>query len=153
MNQAVAVPKAEDSADFLDRASRMEVLDTDNALHGLCLLLDGEDKNPDFQARIDRLRQTGTIASRWTLSAGTPLTKGKLAYMVYQTCAIKEKGAMLAVLGPTQRYCLRELQYRGMMAPGNESTPVTGMEFVAVITRADVYKQTGSFPNAVGQPQ
>ncbi len=151
--EAIEIPDQEDSADFLDRASEMELIDTDNALHGIFLLLEGEDTHGDFKSRVDTLSQKGIVVSDWTLSAGQPLTKGKLAYMVYQTCEIKEKGTVLRLLGPSRRYCLRELQYHGMMAEGNESMPVTGMEFVAVITRADTYKRSGQFPNEVGQPE
>jgi hypothetical protein len=147
------IPEGEDSADFLDRASELEIVDMDNALHGLSLLVDGQDTHPDFQSRVDKMSEKGLVPSDWSLSAKQPLTKGELAYMAYQACGIKEKGLVLSLFGPNRRYCLRELQYRGMMAPGGESMRVTGMEFVAVITRADTYKRTGLFPNDVGQPE
>lgn len=141
----------EDGGAFLDRASDMEVVDIDSALHGMCIVVDGEDKNADFKSRMDQLQGSGIVAKSWKISPAQSLTKGRLAYMVYQVCGIKEKGVMIGLFGPTQRYCLRELQYNGMMAPGNESMLVTGMELVAVLTRADIYKRTGKFPNEVGQ--
>ena len=49
----------------------------------------------------------------------------------------------LALTGPSQRYCLRELQYRGLMAPGIWYNDVTGMEYLAILTRADELRQTG----------
>jgi len=147
------IPEGEDSADFLDRASELEVIDMDNALHGLCLLVDGEDTHADFQSRVDKMNEKGLVPSAWTLSAEQPLTKGELAYMAYKACGVKEKGLVLSLFGPGKRYCLRELQYRGMMAPGGGTMRVTGMEFVAVITRADTYKRTGLFPNDVGQTE
>ena len=152
-DKTIVVPANENSADFLDRASEMQVMDIDNAMHGMCLLLEGQDHYKEFQARLDVLKQRGLVAPGWTLSAGQPLTKGQLAYMVYQACGVKEKGVTLALFGPTRRYCLRELQYQGMMAEGDECMPVTGMEYVAVMTRADVYKRTGKFPNEVGQTE
>lgn len=147
------IPENEDSADFLDRASELPIIDVHNALHGFCLLLEGEDASEDFQSRLDKLTQKGLIPPKRTLSADQALTKGDLAYMAYRACGVKEKGVVLSVFGPSRRYCLRELQYRGMMAPGGESMHVTGMEFAAVITRADTYKRTGLFPNEVGQPE
>ncbi len=153
LSQNATFPTGEDSADFLDRISDVEVMDMNNALHGLCLLLEGKDEFSDFQARVDMLKRKGIIASDWPFSANQPLTKGRLAYLAYQASGIKEKGVVLSLFGPSQRYCLRELQYRGMMAPGGESMRVTGMEFAAVITRADTYKRTGLFPNEVGQPE
>ncbi len=153
VTQEGRVPANEDSADFLDRASLLEVMDMDNALHGLYLLVDGEDTCDNFRSRFHTLRRRGLVGSNWTVTADQPLTKGRLAYMAYKACEVKEKGVILSVFGPSRRYCLRELQYRGMMAPGGESNRVTGMEFVAVITRADTYKRTGQFPNDVGQPE
>jgi hypothetical protein len=147
------IPEGEDSADFLDRTSELEVVDMDNALHGLCLLVDGEDTHADFQSRVDTMNEKGIVPSNWALEAKQLLTKGELAYMAYQACGVKEKGLLLSVFGPGKRYCLRELQYRGMMARGGETMRVTGMELVAVITRADTYKRTGLFPNDVGQPE
>lgn len=146
------MPEQESSADFLDRASEIPVMDMDNALRGMLLLVTGKDDHNDFQARVSDLASEGIVAPDWQLAANQPLTKGRLAYMVYRACGVKEKGLMLALMGPSLRYCLRELQYRGMMAEGDASMPVTGMEFVGVITRADVYQRTGRFPNDVGQP-
>lgn len=150
-DKTLAVPADVDSAEFLDRAGQMQVMRFDHALHGLYLLLEGQDPRAGFQTRLDRLRDRGVVPRAWTVSAGQALTKGHLAYMVYQACGVKEKGASLALLGPSRRYCLRELQYHGMMAEGGQGTPVTGMEYVAVMTRADVYRRTGKFPNEVGQ--
>jgi len=145
-DKTLAIPADVDSAEFLDRASQIRAMDLDTALHGLCLLLDGQGSG-DFQARLDRLRQRGVVPRSWTVSAGQTLTKGHLAYMVYQACGVREKGAALTLLGPSRRLCLRELQYYGMMSEGGLSAPVTGMEYVAVLTRADGVRRTGKFPN------
>ena len=152
-DKTISLPADVNSADFLDRASEMQVMDIDNAMVGMCLLLEGQDNHKEFQTRLDFLKQRGLVPTGWTLSSAQPLAKGQLAYMVYRACGIKEKGVTLALFGPTRRYCLRELQYQGMMAEGDQSMPVTGMEYVAVMTRADVYKRTGKFPNEVGQTQ
>lgn len=151
--QAGQVPANEDSADFLDRASQLEIVDVDNALHGFFLLTDGEDTCSNFQSRLAKGIREGLVPSGWDPSGSQPLTKGELAYMAYKACGVKEKGVVLSLFGPSRRYCLRELQYRGMMAQGGTSMRVTGMELVAVITRADTYKRTGLFPNDVGQPE
>jgi len=153
VNHESMIPEGEDSADFLDRASELEIVDMDNALHGMCLLVNGEDQSNGFQSRVDKMTKGGLVPSGWTLSANQSMTKGELAYMAYQACGVGDKGVILSLFGPSKRYCLRELQYRGMMAAGGGSMRVTGMEFVAVITRADTYKRTGLFPNDVGQPE
>jgi hypothetical protein len=58
-------------------------------------------------------------------------------------------GVILTLSGPSQRYCLRELQFRGFVSPGLPYTPVGGMEFVAVLNRAEVYRRTGEAPQVL----
>ncbi len=67
--------------------------------------------------------------------------------MTYQACRIKG-GLTLQLTGPSQRYCLKELQYRGLMSPGVAYNTVTGMEYLAVLGRIDEYRQTGKVAGA-----
>ena len=62
--------------------------------------------------------------------------------MVYQACGLKG-GLTLTLTGPSQRYCLKELQYLGLMSEGQVYNGVTGMEYVAILSRADELRQTG----------
>ena len=62
--------------------------------------------------------------------------------MVYQACHMTG-GLTLTLFGPSQRYCLKELQYRGLMTEGPSYNMVTGMEYVAILARADELRQTG----------
>ena len=75
-----------------------------------------------------------------------------VAYMIHQACRAP-RGVVLTLTGPSQRYCLRELQYLGMMSQGFPTTTVTGMEFVAVLTRAEEYRRTGKLPEVMSGRQ
>ena len=66
--------------------------------------------------------------------------------MIYTACKIRG-GVVLMLTGPSQRYCLRELQYLHMMAGGSFYEKVTGMEFVAVLSRGDIFLRTGELPD------
>jgi hypothetical protein len=123
-----SLPAGEDSAAFLD-----------------LLLLDGKDDTTSFQQRHDALVERGIVARSWSVYPNRPLTRGRLAYMVYQAMKLPG-GLILTLTGPTQRYCLRELEYQKFMAQGNLLIPVTGLEFVAVLTRADAYIRNGVYP-------
>ena len=85
------------------------------------------------------------VDSTWDFDANRPVTRGKLAYMLYQALHMKG-GVMLTLTGPSQRYCARELAYQGILASDRMTTQISGGEFVAVIGRADAYKQTGEVP-------
>jgi hypothetical protein len=140
----------ENSAAFLDRISSQVNVSENDAMRGVLLVLDGKDQAATFEQRVETLRKRKIVAERWDCDAARPLTRGKLAYMVYQACKVPG-GVILRLTGPSRRYCLRELQYREMMGDGFLMSPVSGMEYVAVLTRADVYRRTGEIPDITGK--
>ena len=138
---------AGDSAAHLDGASAQSNVSEADAVRGMLLLL-GEGQETTFADAVASLRQRKIACPTWSLKADRPLTKGRLAYMVYQACGIRG-GLTLSLWGPSQRYCLKELQYLGLMTAGMPYTGVTGMEYVAVLTRADEMRQTGRLSRAM----
>ena len=141
------LPGGEDSAGFLDRMSSQRVVTQNDAMRGVWLLMNHEkDDHADFAGRVEALRQREVVPSDWSFEADKPLTKGQLAYMIYQACHVSG-GVTLTLTGPSQRYCLRELQYQRFMSSGTVFDKVPGMEFVAVLQRALSYIQTGEVPD------
>jgi len=130
-----------DSAAYLDRIAAEPTVSEAQAVRGILLLL-GQEREMTFAQAVKELQQRKILPRRWRFSPERPITKGKTAYMVYQACGVRG-GLTLTLIGPTQRYCLKELQYRGVMSSGVPYNTVTGMEFVAVLTRADELRQTG----------
>ena len=131
-----------DSAEYLDAMSSRPTVTEAEAIEGVLLVLGEEGKKRTFAQAVAFLTQRKILSPRWTHSADRATTKGRVAYMAYQTCNIRG-GLTLTVLGPSQRYCLKELQYLGLMSRGQTYNTVTGMEYVAILTRADEYRQTG----------
>jgi len=142
------LPAGQDSAELLDQISSQRNVSENQALRGILYLLDGRDDNDSFAGRVEALQNRAIVPACWDFDANRPLTKGKLAYMVYQACGVPG-GLTLKLTGPTQRYCLRELQYQGMISSGSWYTPVTGMEYVAVLSRAAAYMETGHVPQTM----
>ncbi len=136
------------SAAFLDRVSSQPTVSENDAMRGILLLLDGEDDGVTFGQRVSALLDRGVVPAQWSFQADRPITKGKLAYMVYGAAQMKG-GVMLWLTGPSQRYCLRELQYQGIMSEGPVSAEVTGMAFAAILGRADAYIQEGKVPQVL----
>lgn len=144
--QAV-LPGGEDSAGFLDRISSQRTITQNDAMRGVWLLVNNDkDDSADFAARVAALRQREIVPDSWSFQADKPLTKGELAYMIYQACRVRG-GLTLTLTGPSQRYCLRELQYQRFISGGTVFDQVRGMEFVAVLQRALSYMQTGEVPD------
>lgn len=140
----------ENSAAFLDRVSSQDRVSENDAMRGILMVLEGRDTAQTFGQRVQALRDKGILPAGADLEAGRAVTRGRLAYMICQACKIRG-GIMLRVAGPSQRYCLRELQDRNMMREGFAQTPVNGMEFVEALTRAEAYRRTGKIPDRAGQ--
>ena len=139
---------ATDSAAFLDQVSRQPAVSQAQAVQGIRLLL-GQTDETTFAKALNQLHEQNVRWDVWLISASAQATRGQLAYMAYQvwrTTGAPDKplpGLTLALFGPSQRYCLRELAYYGYMADGPGCDAVTGMEFVAVLARLDELRQKG----------
>jgi hypothetical protein len=140
-------PASGDSAAYLDKLSRGPAVTEAQAVRGMLMLL-GDKPDLPFDQAVAALRQRKVVSAGWSFHADRPVTKGKVAYMVYQACAVPG-GLTLTLAGPSQRYCLKELQYRGLMSPGMPYNPVTGMEYVSILARADELRQTGGVSRAM----
>jgi hypothetical protein len=147
-NPSTTLPEKGSSAAALHRISNQKIVNQNDAMHALLLLAEGEDQAGTFQERVMKLRDLEIIDPSWNVDATKPVTRGQLAYMVYQVTDVPG-GLTLLLTGPSQRYCLRELQYNGMIGPGGLFSPITGMEMVAVLDRADAYMQDGQMPDVL----
>lgn len=130
-----------DSAAYLDAVSRRPEVSNRQAVQGVLMLL-GQKPDMEYDQAVAALKGRQVLPRDWKRLGHLPADKGDVAYMVYQSCPIKG-GLTLGVFGPSRRYCLRELQYHGVMASGLLDNTVTGMEYVAILARADELRQTG----------
>jgi hypothetical protein len=146
------LPAGESSSAFLDRVSSSPTVSENNAFRGVLMLLDGTDSNETFAQRVEALEARGIVRPCWNFDADRPVTKGRLAYMIYKAANVPG-GVTLTLFGPSEWYCLKELQYQGFMTPGAVYADVTGMQYVGVLNRTDGYMQTGEIPDVlkVGQ--
>lgn len=132
---------ADDSAAYLDRLSSQPTVTEVDAFKGILMVM-GESKDMTFSQAVKLLTERKVVDGSWDFQAVRPITRGKVAYMVYQACHMRG-GLTLTLAGPSQRYCLKELQNEGMMAAGFPYNLVSGMEYVAILSRADELVHTG----------
>jgi hypothetical protein len=142
------LPADDGSPAYIDRLSSEKTVTENDALRGVLMFLGHDDANDTFQQRVDEALRRGLAERTWTFQAGRPVTKGKIAYMICRACEIRG-GLILMLTGPSQRYCLRELQYMEMMPPGSIFSKVSGMEMVALLARADAYRTRGEVPEVL----
>lgn len=143
------LPAGEESDAFLDRLSNQPYVNENDAFRGMIYLVDGKDETKDFGQRVELLRAKGIVSDDWNCDADRKITRGRLAYMIYQAAGFKG-GVVLSMTGANQRYCLRELQYKNVIGPGAFYGNVTGMEYIAILSRANVFKNSGWVPDASG---
>lgn len=138
----------DDSAAYIDQLYAKPNVSQDEAFAGVMMLLDGDAPAQDFATRVHALADRGLVGPGWTFDPERPLTNGEAAYMIYQAGEF-EGGVTLMLTGPSQRYCLREMQYQGLMNDGAFYSEITGMEFAGLLTRAEAYIRTGDVPDVL----
>lgn len=80
------------------------------------------------------------IPETWKYPEDKILLKGEYAYMLCQVLEL-EGGLSMHIFGPTERYCLNECIYRGLLLRGRTYDAVTGKEIIGSIQRAVDYKE------------
>lgn len=133
---AVSLTKAGpmNAAELAYRLSGKTWCTNDEACSMMLHFIDGEDPFAAFEERTDDLRQRGVMPEGWRLNADEPVTKGTLAYMLFQ--AMEQPGGLMMRLLPGRRYAYREAVDMNLMAKGSEDEPLTGPEVVGVMGRA-----------------
>ena len=113
----------------------------EDACKGFAMLA-GVPVTEDFGEFKSQLAARKIIPAKWAeeKTAEERLTRGVMAYMVCTSLEIKG-GMMMRLLGPSQRYSLRECVYLKLIARSAESKLVTGGELLAVLHRVDKYKR------------
>jgi len=113
-----------------------------DACRAVLSVLKNEHSDADFAAISGDLAGRGVVRADWGLQETSLLTKGTLAYMVFQALELKG-GVTMRLFGINRRYALRECVQRRLMASGTVDEYVTGRELIDVITNAAIHKEQG----------
>ncbi len=126
-----------DDAAFWTALESERTLTNHDALHGLYLLADGADPNPDFEARVRAARERGWIPP----DAPNPLanestTVGRVSAIAARIAEVKG-GLSMQLAGPTPRYATRELVYMGILPDRTDNQSMSGLEFIDLLGRLE----------------
>jgi hypothetical protein len=130
----------EQQMEFWHRLNDQPVACYDDAFHALLLFADGKDDAADFPARLAALRDRGWLDESFNGRAEEAATRGAVATLLARALDIKG-GVTMRLLGPVDRYALRELQAIGLYPPSSPNQHFTGAQLVAVIGRAEDYQR------------
>lgn len=108
-----------------------------DAIMGILIVLGVEKKYLSLDSQVAFFQQEGFVPARYRESFDPmqPLRRGLAAYMFREALEIRG-GIALHLLGPSERYAMKELGFQGLMSPGLVSDLISGQELVQTITQA-----------------
>lgn len=108
-----------------------------DAAKAMVILMGVDEEYIDLSSQAAYLRDHGFLPKRLTQTFDPmqPLRKGVAAYMVHRALGITG-GLAWHLFGPTERYALKELTFRGIMAPGHANDLVSGEELIQIMDQA-----------------
>ena len=129
---------------FLNQLYSKKTAQFSDALKVTTMLLRIYDPERDFAFELATLREKQIVSRSISerVAADAWLSKGTVAYMFCQALGIKG-GVWMRLFGVSQRYCLRELVFAGIMQARGVNELVSGAELVDMFTKAvDYLEQT-----------
>jgi len=135
----IAVTAQADTSYFRKLSIRKITFISDGC-YSVCLLLGVADKYTDFESQKKFLNEKKILPERLNnAKADDVLRKGTAAYMFCKALDIKG-GALLNVFRTKEKYTLRELVFKKLVADGPEQKIVGGRELLSILMRASEYK-------------
>ncbi len=112
-----------------------------DAMMGVLIVLGLDEEHIGLDSQVAFFQEQGFVPPRYRESFDPmqPLRRGLAAYMFRQALGIRG-GLALHLLGPSERYALKELGFQGIMSPGLVNDLVSGQELVQIITQAANYQ-------------
>lgn len=127
-------PTADDELDFLDEVNSMTAVTNNDALHAFFILADGTDPATSYEERVASAKERRWMPSGFNQPANESAPVG---WMAMAGCEIGniEGGLTMHVLGPSPRYCTKELVFMRVLPLRTENQSLSGAEFVDYLNR------------------
>jgi len=110
-----------------------------DALHALLLSFGGKDRPKDFAGRLKAARKRGWIREGENLPPNETARVGWIARAICMEAGV-EGGVTMRVVGPTERYAVRELNYMGWLPGMSGQQSISGGQLLAVLGSAEDYR-------------
>jgi hypothetical protein len=131
-----AVPADAAELDFWEGVEAQRIVTANDALHALFLLADGSDSFATYDERLAEAKRRKWLPAGWDPAANESATVGLVAMAACQILDVKG-GLTMRVLGPSPRYCTRELVFLGILPPRTEHQSLSGLELMDVVGRLE----------------
>jgi len=125
--------------EFWHNLPEQAVTSNDSAFHGILLFFEPDEPVPGtYSKRVGRLQTLGWLPADFDRPATEAVTRGTLAVILAGALEIRG-GLMMRLLGPTERYALRELIHLGLFPESSPNQAVSGTAYMALIGRTEDY--------------
>lgn len=126
---------------YLAGLIRQRIIFRYDGLKAIVVLRGVDEEYIDLNAQVAYAQAQGFLPTRKakTYDPMQPLRRGEAAYLFHQALGIKD-GLALHLLGPTERYALKELVFQGFLSGGRVNDLVSGEEFVQLVMQAAEHK-------------
>jgi hypothetical protein len=125
---------------FWHRMTDQPVACNDDAFHGLLLYADKSDPSASYADRVEKLKARGWLSKSFDRPADEAVTRGTLAVAIVKILKLRG-GWVLLLTGPTPRYAVRELVYRGVYPQSSPQQTFSGLEFIGIIGRVEDFRR------------
>jgi hypothetical protein len=125
--------------DYWHELAGKELINNDEALHGILLYLDGKDDCTSYDQRVAALKSRGYLHKSFKQPADQAVERGTIAVVLVKSLNLKG-GLTMRLFGDTPRYATKELMYRDIYPMSGTDQVFTGAQFVGVIGKAEDYK-------------
>lgn len=130
----------QDQMNFWHELAQRPTVDNNAAFHALLLFVDGKDEQPNYEARVQLLKDRKMLPASFKDAADRAVQRGDLAVAIARALDIRG-GVMMHLTGNNSRYATRELVFKGLYPKSSEYQTFTGPEFVGIIGRMDDYQR------------
>jgi hypothetical protein len=127
-----------DQMDFWHTLPDRPIVDNDEAFHALLLFFNNDDPAKTYAERVHLLRHV--LPHDFTRPADESITRGTLAVILVHELKIRG-GLTMHLIGPTQRYATRELQYMNLYPASSPQQTFSGQDFIGIIGRVEDYQR------------
>jgi hypothetical protein len=122
--------------DFWEGLEAQRIVTVNDTLHALFLLADGTDALTTYEQRLAEAKRRKWLAAGADPDANESATVGMVAVATCQILEVKG-GLTMRLLGPSPRYCTRELVFLGILPPRTEHQSLSGLELMDVVGRVE----------------
>jgi len=126
--------------DYWDKVAVRRVVTNNDALHGLLLVADNT-APATWEERLAAAQAHGWIDADASLDPNTSAEMGMMAVAACDVLKIKG-GVTMRLLGPSPRYCVKELVFHRVIPARSTNQALSGLEFVDFVGRVEDYRDT-----------